>query len=123
MGELSSISSDDGSDSDKGFHHPFIVKERPNSIIMNIRVKQILIIFFGKIIIFLVYEKLINDFFRIPNKFLLKRFWKKQLILLIFAYNFQFQVASSIEKQVNKCFKILFHHTFFNQISYIFKIL
>lgn len=39
LGELSSISSDDdGSTSDKGFHHPFLVKDRPNSIIMNIRV-------------------------------------------------------------------------------------
>lgn len=38
LGELSSISSDDGSESEKGFHHPFLLKERPNSIIMNIRV-------------------------------------------------------------------------------------
>ncbi|XP_015512644.1 protein Son isoform X1 [Neodiprion lecontei] len=38
LGELSSISSDDdGSNSEKGFHHPFLVKDRPNSIIMNIR--------------------------------------------------------------------------------------
>ncbi|XP_048512523.1 protein Son isoform X2 [Athalia rosae] len=38
LGELSSISSDDdGSGSEKGFHHPFLVKDRPNSIIMNIR--------------------------------------------------------------------------------------
>ncbi|XP_051154730.1 protein Son isoform X2 [Leptopilina boulardi] len=37
LGELSSISSDDGSESEKGFHHPFLLKERPNSIIMNIR--------------------------------------------------------------------------------------
>ncbi|XP_016839364.1 protein SON [Nasonia vitripennis] len=37
MGELSSISSDDESGSEKGFHHPFLIKERPSSIIMNIR--------------------------------------------------------------------------------------
>ncbi|XP_066587221.1 protein Son-like isoform X2 [Prorops nasuta] len=38
LGELSNISSDDdGSESEKGFHHPFLLKERPNSIIMNIR--------------------------------------------------------------------------------------
>lgn len=39
MGELSSISSeDDGNGSEKGFHHPFILRERPTSIIMNIKV-------------------------------------------------------------------------------------
>jgi hypothetical protein len=39
LGELSSISSDDEeSESEKGFHHPFLLKERPSSIIMNIRV-------------------------------------------------------------------------------------
>uniref|UniRef100_A0A0C9QYF4 Son protein n=1 Tax=Fopius arisanus TaxID=64838 RepID=A0A0C9QYF4_9HYME len=38
LGELSSVSSDEGgSGSEKGFHHPFLLKERPNSIIMNIR--------------------------------------------------------------------------------------
>ncbi|XP_015109040.1 protein SON isoform X2 [Diachasma alloeum] len=38
LGELSSVSSDEGgSESEKGFHHPFLLKERPNSIIMNIR--------------------------------------------------------------------------------------
>ncbi|XP_015599646.1 protein SON isoform X2 [Cephus cinctus] len=38
LGELSSISSDDdGSSSEKGFHHPFLVKDRPSSIIMNIK--------------------------------------------------------------------------------------
>ncbi|CAK9805621.1 Protein Son [Anthophora quadrimaculata] len=38
LGELSSISSEeDGSESEKGFHHPFLLKGRPNSIIMNIR--------------------------------------------------------------------------------------
>ncbi|KAJ8678684.1 hypothetical protein QAD02_014471 [Eretmocerus hayati] len=37
MGELSSISSGDESGSEKGFHHPFLVKDRPSSIIMNIR--------------------------------------------------------------------------------------
>ncbi|XP_076279588.1 uncharacterized protein LOC143208748 isoform X2 [Lasioglossum baleicum] len=38
LGELSSISSEeDGSDTEKGFHHPFLLKGRPNSIIMNIR--------------------------------------------------------------------------------------
>ncbi|XP_015432851.1 PREDICTED: protein SON-like [Dufourea novaeangliae] len=38
LGELSSISSEeDASDTEKGFHHPFLLKGRPNSIIMNIR--------------------------------------------------------------------------------------
>ncbi|XP_076178676.1 uncharacterized protein LOC143152436 isoform X2 [Ptiloglossa arizonensis] len=38
LGELSSISSEeDGSESEKGFHHPFLLKGRPVSIIMNIR--------------------------------------------------------------------------------------
>ncbi|CAG5100995.1 Similar to Son: Protein Son (Drosophila melanogaster) [Cotesia congregata] len=38
LGELSSVSSDEGaSETEKGFHHPFLLKERPNSIIMNIR--------------------------------------------------------------------------------------
>lgn len=38
LGELSSVSSGDESGSEKGFHHPFIIEERPNAIIMNIRV-------------------------------------------------------------------------------------
>lgn len=39
LGELSSISSEgEESESEKGFHHPFLLKERPSSIIMNIRV-------------------------------------------------------------------------------------
>ncbi|KAL0099345.1 hypothetical protein PUN28_020126 [Cardiocondyla obscurior] len=38
LGELSSISSEDEeSESEKGFHHPFLLKERPSSIIMNIK--------------------------------------------------------------------------------------
>lgn len=38
LGELSSISSEgEESESEKGFHHPFLLKERPSSIIMNIR--------------------------------------------------------------------------------------
>ncbi|XP_058790256.1 protein Son isoform X2 [Phymastichus coffea] len=37
LGELSSVSSDDESSTEKGFHHPFLIKERPNLIIMNIR--------------------------------------------------------------------------------------
>lgn len=42
LGELSSISSEeDGSESEKGFHHPFLLKGRPSSIIMNIRVGSI----------------------------------------------------------------------------------
>lgn len=42
LGELSSISSDeDGSESEKGFHHPFLLKGRPSSIIMNIRVRLV----------------------------------------------------------------------------------
>lgn len=40
MGELSSISSGDESESEKGFHHPFLLKDRPSSIIMNIRVSD-----------------------------------------------------------------------------------
>lgn len=40
MGELSSISSGDESESEKGFHHPFLIKDRPSSIIMNIRVSS-----------------------------------------------------------------------------------
>jgi len=39
LGELSSISSEgEESESEKGFHHPFLLKERPSSIIMNIKV-------------------------------------------------------------------------------------
>lgn len=39
LGELSSISSEgEESETEKGFHHPFLLKERPSSIIMNIRV-------------------------------------------------------------------------------------
>lgn len=40
LGELSSISDENGSDSDgeKPFHHPFQIKERPVSITMNIKV-------------------------------------------------------------------------------------
>ncbi|CAL1687831.1 unnamed protein product [Lasius platythorax] len=38
LGELSNISSEgEESESEKGFHHPFLLKERPSSIIMNIR--------------------------------------------------------------------------------------
>lgn len=38
LGELSNLSSEeDGSESEKGFHHPFLVKERPSPIVMNIR--------------------------------------------------------------------------------------
>ncbi|XP_018401206.1 PREDICTED: protein SON isoform X1 [Cyphomyrmex costatus] len=38
LGELSSISSEgEESESEKGFHHPFLLKERPSSIIMNIK--------------------------------------------------------------------------------------
>lgn len=46
LGELSSISSeDDESESEKGFHHPFLLKERPSSIIMNIKVRIILLFY------------------------------------------------------------------------------
>lgn len=41
MGELSSVSSGDESESEKGFHHPFLIKDRPSSIIMNIRVSNL----------------------------------------------------------------------------------
>ncbi|XP_020292225.1 protein SON [Pseudomyrmex gracilis] len=36
LGDLSNISSEE-SESEKGFHHPFLIKERSSSIIMNIR--------------------------------------------------------------------------------------
>lgn len=39
IGELSSVSEDSDSDSDKAFHHPFQIKERPTTITMNIKVK------------------------------------------------------------------------------------
>ena len=40
MGELSSLSDEDSSDGDseKPFHHPFQIKEKPVSITMNIKV-------------------------------------------------------------------------------------
>lgn len=40
-GELSSVSEDGGSESEseKPFHHPFQIKDRPTSITMNIKVK------------------------------------------------------------------------------------
>ncbi|XP_011142017.1 protein SON isoform X1 [Harpegnathos saltator] len=37
LGELSNISSEEESEFEKGFHHPFLLKERPSSIIMNIK--------------------------------------------------------------------------------------
>ncbi|XP_018318501.1 protein SON isoform X2 [Agrilus planipennis] len=38
LGELSSVSEDDNdSDTDRPFHHPFQIKDRPTSIIMNIK--------------------------------------------------------------------------------------
>lgn len=42
IGELSSISDENGSDSenDMPFHHPFQIKERPSSITMNIKVSK-----------------------------------------------------------------------------------
>lgn len=39
LGELSSISDGSDSDSEKPFHHPFQIKERPIAITMNIKVK------------------------------------------------------------------------------------
>lgn len=43
LGELSSLSEKDDSDSDtdKPFHHPFQIKERPTTITMNIKVRNI----------------------------------------------------------------------------------
>lgn len=43
LGELSSISDDNSSDSDndKAFHHPFQIKDRPTSITMNIKVTRV----------------------------------------------------------------------------------
>lgn len=38
MGELSSLSGSEDSDSEKPFHHPFQVKDRPSFISMNIKV-------------------------------------------------------------------------------------
>lgn len=37
MGELSSLSGSEDSDSEKAFHHPFLVKDRPSFISMNIK--------------------------------------------------------------------------------------
>lgn len=44
LGELSSFSEKDDSDSDtdKPFHHPFQIKDRPTSITMNIKVSMFL---------------------------------------------------------------------------------
>lgn len=44
LGELSSLSEKDDSDSDtdKAFHHPFQIKERPTTITMNIKVRDTL---------------------------------------------------------------------------------
>lgn len=43
IGELSSISEDNisESDNDTPFHHPFQIKERPSSITMNIKVSSL----------------------------------------------------------------------------------
>lgn len=43
LGELSSLSEKDDSDSDndKPFHHPFQIKDRPTSITMNIKVRHL----------------------------------------------------------------------------------
>lgn len=38
LGELSSVSEESDSDTEKGFHHPFQIKDRPTSITMNIKV-------------------------------------------------------------------------------------
>ncbi|XP_076252020.1 son RNA binding protein isoform X2 [Rhynchophorus ferrugineus] len=37
LGELSSLSEKDDSDTDEPFHHPFLIKDRPTSITMNIK--------------------------------------------------------------------------------------
>lgn len=43
LGELSSVSEENESDTDSEiqFHHPFLIKERPISITMNIKVTQL----------------------------------------------------------------------------------
>lgn len=48
LGELSSVSEDNCSDSDTEmpFHHPFQIKERPSSITMNIKVRKITLLYF-----------------------------------------------------------------------------
>lgn len=45
LGELSSFSEkeDSDSDTDKHFHHPFLIKERPTTIVMNIKVRKSLV--------------------------------------------------------------------------------
>jgi hypothetical protein len=45
LGELSSNTEGNGSDSDtdKPFHHPFQIKDRPTSITMNIKVRRVLV--------------------------------------------------------------------------------
>lgn len=37
-GEVSDIESESSEDEEKPFHHPFQVRDRPNSIILNIKV-------------------------------------------------------------------------------------
>lgn len=39
--DVSDIESGSSEDEDKAFHHPFQVRDRPNSIVMNIRVMPV----------------------------------------------------------------------------------
>lgn len=48
LGDLSSISSEE-SESEKGFHHPFLIKERSSSIIMNIRVSSLFKLYYSNL--------------------------------------------------------------------------
>lgn len=52
LGEEFSEVESGSSDDDKMFHHPFQVKDRPNSIVMNIRVHFISLFVFHALLIF-----------------------------------------------------------------------
>lgn len=52
MGELSSLSGSEESDSEKPFHHPFQVKDRPSFISLNIKVMSTTVLFFFFLIFF-----------------------------------------------------------------------
>lgn len=45
LGVLSSVSEESDSDTEKGFHHPFQIKDRPTSITMNIKVYTYIVLF------------------------------------------------------------------------------
>lgn len=115
MGELSSISSGDESESEKGFHHPFLLKDRPNAIIMNIRVSSCdfnyAVFKFQWIALDWLYVDCAHC--RMLNSCRLKRYWKKRRELqLSYACSFPFLVDSSIEKMVrNNAFNSTIYST------------